>query len=180
MAGIEDLSPDDRRALAAGQKLLKANPDIVHRAKKLLKEADPTLRFPELEIEERVESHVKANDKKVEELEQELIKERVTRRQSERNAEIASKGFKVADIEKIIVDRKCSYETAMHIAQLEQQTAEPTAGDVRHGGNAPHSPIELRPAADWRKLQGNDLRRKSAEVAGQMIDEFTRARRAAR
>lgn len=179
MAGIEDLSPQDRAALNAGKLLLQSNPDIALRTKRLLKEAKPDLRFPELEIEDRAAAAVAATDKRVEKLEADLINERVARRQTERNAEITGKGFKVADIEKIIVDRKCSYETALHIAELERTTAEPTAGEVQHGGNPQHTPIDMRPEKDVRKLQGNDLRRWSADLAHSMVDAFAKTRRAA-
>lgn len=178
MAGIEDLSPAELRAFRLG-KLLESNPEVRREALRLARKADPKLRIPELELEDRVDAERDARLKSEEKLEHQLMEERVARRKSERDAQIVAAGFTVDEIEKIIVDEKCSYETAMKLAELMKSTAEPSAGEVRTG--APGEPIELRPGEDFRKLGTNvgGLRRLSASIAGQMIDQFRGRRRAA-
>jgi hypothetical protein len=182
MPGIEDLSPQDQQAHRLGTLLLRKNPDIAKRARRLAKEADPTLSVPDIELEDKIAEGQAASDKKLEKVEADLMTERVARRKAERDAQIVAAGFTVEEIEKIIVDEKCTYETALKIATLQQQTAEPTAGDVRHGGNPVHTPIDVRPDADWRKLGGNKaaLARRSHDVAATMITDFAKARRTAR
>jgi hypothetical protein len=182
MAGIEDLSPQDQQAHRLGALLLRKSPDIARKAKRLAREADPTLIVPELDLEDQLEKSAKTQDEKLEAMDKQLMEERVARRKTERDQQIKDAGFTVAEIEKIIVDEKCTYETALKIAALQQQTAEPTAGEVRHGGNQPGTPIDMRPEADWRKLGTNRaaLQRRSHEVASEMITNFNKGRRAAR
>jgi hypothetical protein len=179
MPGIEDLSPQDQQAHRLGTLLLRKNPDIARRAKRLAREADPTLVVPELELEDQIAKSNQTQAEKLAAMETQLMEERVRNRKRDRDAQIKDAGYTVEEIEKIIVDEKCTYETALKIADLQRQTAEPAAGDVLHGGLPPHTPIDLRPDQDWRKLSGNALRRKSATVAHEMVDDLAKRRRAA-
>jgi hypothetical protein len=157
--------------------LLLKNPEIALEAKRLAKKADPTLQIPEVDIDDRIAAAAKESQKSVEKLENELVAERVARRKTERDAQITAAGFKVDDIEKIIVDRKCTYETALHIAELERRTSEPTTAD-NNFSNPPGTPIEMRPEKTWRGLFGGALRQKSADLAHDMVNQFRNTRRA--
>lgn len=174
----ENLTPAEAQALRLGSLLLQKNPDIALKAKRLAKEADPTLNIPEVDIDDRMHAVVKPALDRADKLEQELVAERVARRQTERNAQIRERGLKVEDVEKIIVDEKCTYETAMKIAELQARTSEPTPGDLPFRGNPPHTPIDMRPDKDVRKLQGNSLRKWSSDLAHNMVDQL-RGRRTA-
>jgi hypothetical protein len=180
MSGIEDLSPADQAAHRLGT-LLKKNPDIFRKAQRLAKEADPSLRIPEIELEDQIAAGKVESDKRFEAIEAENIKLRVAQRKTERDAQCRNAGFEPEKIEKIIDERKCSYETAIHIATLEQQTAAPTAGDVRSGSNPPGTPIDMRPQEEFKKVGMNRgaLQRLSADIAHGMIDENVKARRQA-
>ena len=173
----EELTPAQQQALRLGELLLRKNPDIALKAKRLAKEADPSLSIPEVDIDDKIAAGVTAANARADQLEKELVTERVTRRKGERDAQIRAAGFKVEDIEKIIVDRACTYETALHIAELERRSSEPTPGDLPRG-NPMHTPVEMRPEKEWRGLFGNQLRRKSADLAHAMVDQF-RGRRTA-
>lgn len=181
MPGIEDLSPQDQQAHRLGALLLRKNPDIARRAKRLAREADPTLVVPELDLEDQITKAGEKQAEKVAELEQRLIEQDVANRRAAFRAECKEKGLDPAEVEKIVVAEKCSTATAIKIADMQRQTAEPAAGDVQHGGNPPHTPIDMRPEQDWRKLGGNRgaLMRKAADVAHSMIDGFNKARRVA-
>jgi predicted nucleic acid-binding protein len=178
MAGIEDLSPEDQRLHRAGALLLKGTPEIAKKAKRLLKEAKPDLQIPEVEMEDAVAAAEGRANKRVEELEAQMVRERAERRHSERVRQLKELGLDQEKVEKLIKDHpNWTYDDAIAFATMERQTAEPTAGEVV-AGSVPHLPIELRPDKDWRKLQGNDLRRHSANIASEMITANARARRA--
>jgi hypothetical protein len=178
MPGIEDLSPADQQAHRLGVLLLK-DPEVARQAKRLAKKADPSLRIPEIELEDQIEKANEKNAEKVAELEQRLIKQDVDNRRAAFRADCKEKGLDPDEVEKIVVAEKCSTATAIKIATMQRDTAEPTAGDVAHGGNPPHTPIDMRPDQDWRKLQGNSLRRRSATLAHEMVDQFRTQRRTA-
>lgn len=177
MAGIEDLSGQELVQARLG-KLLLETPEVRRDVLRLAKKANPKLNLPEVELEERLDAERADAIKREEKLEQQLMEERVARRKTERDAQIRAAGFTVEEIEKIIVDEKCTYETALKLAGLSKQTAEPTAGDVRFGANPPGTPVEMRPDKDWRKLQGSQLRQRSAEVAAEMINSAQKKWRA--
>jgi hypothetical protein len=177
MAGIEDLTPDQAQQLRLGAILLK-NPDVARKAKRLAKEADPTLRIPEIELEDQIAAAGKVQADKIAELEQTVIKQDVERRREKFRADCVERGLKPEDVEKIVVDEKCSTATAIKLAIAMAQTAEPGPGEVVNGPNGPHSPIEMRPDKDWRKLTGNALRRRSADVAHEMVNGFLKLKRA--
>jgi hypothetical protein len=104
------------------------------------------------------------------------MEERVARRKAERDAMISKAGFKIEDIEKIMVDRKCTVETAIHIAGLEQQTATPTSPEVR-SGTVQGEPMDLRPDKDWKNLSKKQAERKGLTLAHEMVDAFRRDQR---
>jgi hypothetical protein len=153
---------------------------VALKAKRLAKEAQPSLRIPEVELDDKLNASQAATTKQVEELEKKLLTETVERRRVERARQIESEGLSVEEVEKLVVDEACTYETAIKMAKLQKQTAEPAASDVFHGGTPRHSPLELRPGAEWRKFQGPGLKRESARVGHEMIDEFAKQRRLSR
>jgi len=176
-ANLEGMTQAERRAFLLGQELVK-NPEVFREGQRLAKKANPALQIPEIELEDKLAAQEARALERQQKLQDELMQERVTRRQQERNRQIEAAGFEVSEIEKIIVDEKCSYDTAMKLAAAERRSAEPTGGDHR---GAQGSPIEMRPAEDWRKAGAaglGGLRKRSAEVAAEMINNF-RGRRPA-
>jgi hypothetical protein len=173
MAGLEDLSPKDLEAINLGRRLL-SNPEARLDAFRLARKADPTLKVPELELHDSIAASEERARTREKGLEDQLMAERVARRQAERNKQITDAGLEVAAVEAIIVEEKCSYETAIKLALAEARSAEPTAGDVR-SGNVQGSPIEIRPDQEFRKAGGfgvGALRKLSSKIAGEMIDGF--------
>lgn len=174
---LEDLTPDERRALNLGRELL-ANPEVRNDAFRLAKRANPKLNIPEIDLEDRIAASEAAALKREQRLSDDLMAERVQRRKTERDAQIIAAGYTVADIEKIIVDEHCSYETAMKIADLQSRTADPTPDNLR-SGHVVGEAVEMRPDGGWHKLNGAGLRKKSAQVASEMISGFRNSRRLA-
>lgn len=176
---LEDLTPEQQQQLRLGNILLK-NPEIALKAKRLAKEAEPSLRIPEVELDDKLNAQASATQKQVEELEKKLLNETVERRRAERARQIEAAGLTVEEVEKLVVDEACTYETAMKMAKLQKETATPAAAEVAHGGVPRHAPLELRPAAEWRKLHGQGLKMESAKIAHSMVDDIIKQRRTAR
>jgi len=173
VAGLEDLTPAQLKAFHLGQELMK-NPEIHRQGLRLAKKANPNLHFPEIELEDQIAGVEARAQEREQKLEHDLMAERVNRRKAERDREIVDAGFTVAEIEKIIVDEKCTYETAMKLAAAERRSAEPGPGDYRSGHNQ-GDPIEIRGDADFRKAGASGLgalRKLSAKVASDMINGF--------
>jgi hypothetical protein len=180
VAGIEDLTPAQLKAYHLGLELSK-NPEVHRQSLRLAKKANPALHFPEIELEDQIAAVETRSLEREQKLENDLMTERVTRRQEARNREIIEAGFTVAEIEAIIVSEKCSYETAMKLAAAERRSAEPGPGEYRSGAHNQGDPIEIRPDQDFRKAGAHGLgalRKLSAKVAGDMINQF-RGRRTA-
>lgn len=178
MPGIEDLTPAQAQAMRLGE-ILQKNPDIAMRAKRLAKEADPTLRIPEVELEDKIAQGTKDAAKRIDDLEQRQIANEVAQRREQFRAVCKEQGLDPAEVEKIVVDEKCSTGTAIKLAIASRQTGEASAAEVAAGSNGQGSPIEVRPDAEWRKLGGNlaQLRRKSADVAHEMVNTFRKGTR---
>ncbi len=179
-SSLENLTPQDRNFLEAGRKLF-THPELRREAQRLYKKAEPTANFPELAIDERIESVEKAARDREAKLEEQLIRERVERRQTERRAQMKDKGYDPEAIEKIIVDYNLSasepekaYDFAMKIADAEKRSAEPTAAEY----NAGPKPVDLRPEKDIRNMSNSQLKNWGANQAAEMISNFRKGRRA--
>lgn len=176
---LEDLTPAQRQALSLGAVLLK-NPEIHKQAKRLAKAADPTLSIPEIELEDQLAAERERTDKELEKRDKALMEERVARRREERNRQIQAEGLTVEEVEKVIVEENCSYETAIKLVKAMKNTADPSSPLIVSGGHPQHTPIDMRPEQDVRKLSGSALRRWSHDTASQMITDSLRSRASAR
>lgn len=176
MAGLEDLTPAQRQELHAGQILLRKNPEIARKAKLLIKEADPSISIPEVEADLRVQESEKKTAEQIAALEQRVIAQDVEARRAKFREKCKDKGLDPDEVEKIVVAEKCSTETAIRIAEMQQEMAAPGPAEVRHGGSP--GPVDMRPDKDWKNLQGGALRLRSATVAREMIDEARNPRSA--
>ena len=178
MAGIEDLTPAEQQQLRFGKMLLEANPELVMEAKKLAKKVNPNLKIPEVDLEEKLTAERVEREKLAEQIEKNRIEDRVRERELAAKKKVEDAGFTLEEIEKIVKDENCSIDTALRLAQLQHESGEPGAAEVRGFPG----PRDIRPDADWRKF-GTDigaLRRHSAEIAHQGIDELLQRARAAR
>lgn len=177
----EDLTPAQVQQLRLGQLLLETNPEIALDAKKLARKANPNLRLPEVDLEEKLEKERTARQELEEKLERQRIEDRVTERERQAKRKIEDAGFTLEEIEKIVKDESLhgeqGIETAMKLARLQREAANPGGFDV--GGNRTR-PMDMRGDPEWRKLSPGDMRRKAADISHSMIDEFWRRQRGAR
>jgi hypothetical protein len=168
--GIEGLNPSQREALKVGAALL-GNKEIRRDVQRLYKRANPNVVIPELEAEEALAKAREEDAARFDKQEKEIMTLRVNQRVADRKEQCAKEGVDYDDVCKVVVDEKCAFETGIKILKLQQQTAEPSAGDVRNGAGAP---TDILPGAEFRKAGGNvsALRRVSAQVASDMINGF--------
>lgn len=70
MPGLEDLSPDERAKFNLGNLVstMLTDPKLAKQTKKLLKEKNPELHFPELEVEEAIAATEKKSQAQIDEL----------------------------------------------------------------------------------------------------------------
>lgn len=181
--GIEGLTPAQVAAVRLNE-ILRKDPEVWRQTQRLAKKADPTLRIPEVELEDSLAASRAENERKIAEQNERIITLEADRRREKERAQSAAEGLDPDEVEtRIVEERKAgnaiNHATMRKIMLLERQTADPTAGTVVHGSNPQGTPVELRPDGDWRKLQGNSLRRHSAKVAGEMINDLIKARRVA-
>jgi len=182
MADLESMTPQERATFLAAQKLF-GNKETRTDALRLVKKVDPTAHFAELDQEERISALQEDARKREAKLEEQILRERIERRQSERRNDLKARGIDAERIEKIIVeyglagdDKEDAFQKAEKIYGLESAQAESSAAAIETGPRA----VDVRPDKDWKDLSKQDLMKKSANLAHEMIDEFKKARRAGR
>lgn len=173
--GLEDLTPEQQKQLKLGEILL-ANPEVSKSALRLAKRAKPELRLPEIDLEDAIEAEAKKREEWQAKQEEREINQRVEQRRREHALAAKEAGFTPEEIEKIVVDEKCSFETALKFAELQRETAIPGAAETGYGGRVPYS-RDLRPDPEWRKLSPADQRRKGTSMAHEMLDDYIRRAR---
>lgn len=180
MAGLEDLSPEELKQFRLGKMLLEANPEIADEAKRLAKKVDPKIRLPEIDLADAIAAEAKKREDWQAEQEEKRREENYRRRREEEAQKARDAGFEPEEIEKIVIEEKCSYPTAMKLAAAMRESAVP--GPAGYGSALPlartREPGEG--GIDWRKLSPTDQRRKSLEIAHQGIDDLLRRQRTGR
>lgn len=176
---LEDLTPAEQQQLRLGKLLLESNPEIALDAKRLAKKADPRLRLPEVDLQDQIEALKKENLDKEEQLKRQRMEDRIAASERAAKAQIEESGFTVEEIEKIVVDEGLHGEkaigTALKLAALQRQSAEPGAAGVNFAG-----PVELRGDPNLRKMSPGDLKRWSNKTGHEMITDFHKRMRSGR
>lgn len=178
---LEDLTPAQQQQLKLGQLLLETNPEIAMDAKKLARKANPNLRLPEVDLEEKLDKERAARKELEDKIERQRIEDRVNERERQAKKKIEDAGFTLDEIDKLVKDEQlhgeAGIETALKLARLQREAANPG------GFEAPNShagPRDMRGDPEWRKLSPGDMRRKASEMGHQMIDDFWKRQRGAR
>jgi DNA-binding transcriptional MerR regulator len=174
----EDLSPEERKALDLGELLLK-HPDVaIHNdTLRLAKRANSNLRLPEIDLEDKIAAVDAARKEWEEKQEAQRISDRVEAREREVKKRIEEAGFTLEEINTLVKEEGfTTLEQALKFAELKRQSALPGITDF----GRPHGARDLRPDVDWRKLNQQQLKEKSAEIFSQGLTDLMRARRAGR
>lgn len=178
---LEDLTPAQQQQLRLGELLLTKNPDIALDAKRLARKADPTLRLPEVDLQDQLEGERKARKELEDKIDRQRIEDRVAERERVAKARIESSGFTVEEIEKIVKDEDLrgerAIDTAIKLAQLQREAAAPGAIEV--SGSYPGPRGDMRGDPDLRKKSPGDLKRWGFETAKEMMTDALRRHRGA-
>ena len=132
---LEGMSQEEIAGLAMIAKRLGDNPDTRLGMQKLMKQADPSLRIPELDIPIQMQSQLDERDVKLAAMQKRLDDEALERRIREQRESIRAMGVpadKVADVEKLMVDKHiASHTTAAEFWKAQQSMATPTPPEGR-------------------------------------------------
>jgi hypothetical protein len=133
--------------------------------------ADKSVRFPELEQRDAVETELAKRDKRIEELQNTQMQAEAEQRLRERRQQAVDAGLDPAEVEKAVVEHGISkWETAMEYVRRGQQAAIPTAANVHdHTLKLPGTKED----GLWK-----DPTKFARDTAHQMIDQM-RGRRSA-
>jgi hypothetical protein len=170
MASFEELPEEQKLNLARAAHKLYSNPETSKKAKRLLMEADKSVRFPELEVEDQVNAQTEEQKKRIAELEAKMIQQSAEDNRAKKHQQARDAGLDPADVEKAIIDRGIgNWETAMEFVRLTQQAAAATP-EATAGGH-----FELPDGKnDWWK----DPTKAARKAAHEAIDELRGRRRA--
>lgn len=173
MATFEELTEEQRVALAkAGHKLFH-NPEVSPDAKRLLMRADKNVRFPEIETDDRIDGKLKANQDQIKELQQQIMQTDARRMLEEQRAAARARGLDPADVEKAITERGIgSWDTAMEFVELQARAAVPTPA-------AYDEPGDIMPPATEKEFWANP-QAATRKMAHQAVDELRKRRQAQR
>jgi hypothetical protein len=175
MATFEQLTDEQRAALArVGHKLFHS-PEVSKDAKRLLMKADPAVKFPEIETQDAVEKSLEKRDEKIQALENQIMQTEAQRRLDERRAEARAKGIDPEEVEKAMTERGIGkWETAMEFVELTHRSAPATASSIDNVGLSTVMP------ADTEKEFWKDPAAWSRKEAHAVVDELQARRRQAR
>lgn len=174
-ASLEGMSPEEVAHLAGIAKALGDNPETRRGMQELMKKADPSLRIPEIDIPVQFQSQLEAERNERMALQKRLDDDALERRIRDQRESILAMGVpadKVADVEKLMVDKHiASHTTAAEFWKAQQSMATPTAPEGRKTFTSFSLP----------KLNGSksENRSNTKNVAAQMWDDMTAGKLAA-
>jgi hypothetical protein len=174
VATFEQLTDEQRAALARAAHSLFHNPEVSKDAKRLLMKANPAVKFPEIETQDAVEKSLEKRDEKIAGLEQQIMQSEARQRLEERRAAARARGLDPEEVEKAMTERSIgTYETAMDFVEMTHRAAPATAASVDVGLSTQTPPNDDKEF--WQDPAG--VSRKRAHEA---IDELSARRRQAR
>jgi hypothetical protein len=127
---LEDLSAQDRQKLNLGTLVatMIRDPNLSRDTKKLLKKADPTLSFPELDTEDQLEQIRKQSKEESESLRAELARRDAREALQEEATKITEAGLDPAVVRKYMAENGIiNVDIVIELFQARQQLAEPSS-----------------------------------------------------
>lgn len=135
---LEGLTEGQVQQLAKGMQALLNSQDAEVRkgTQRMLKKIDPKLSFPELEVEDHIETALKPLREDNEKLRNELKEKDFRESVEHQHANILSRGYKVEDVQKLMAERGIvKFETALEVLDMQNRLAPPTPDALAHAGN---------------------------------------------
>jgi hypothetical protein len=159
MPSFEEMSDEQRANLGRAAFKLFHNPEVSARAKRLLTEADPTIRFPEIDQEKIIGDQLSERDKRIAELEQRQIQQAAEARREKSHAEARARGLDPAAVEDAIVKRKIGdWDTAMEFVEMSTRmaAATPASFDRPSSMDMPDNKDLWKDPTKWARGQAHD------------------------
>ena len=127
----ENLSLEDQQALGQTMHRLLSNPDLRKTTLGLLKQADPSVSLPEVELDQRFDAFAAAQQKRIDELEAQAQQRQLADARQKQLDALRAQGLDPTEVEKVMVDRRIAdYDTAANYLRMERQTAAPTPASI--------------------------------------------------
>lgn len=173
--GIEDLTPQQLKWMRYGEMVLEAkDQEVVEAAKRLARKVDPKLHLPEIDLQDKIEAEKKAREDWQEEQEQKAKDRDLAQRREAQDRRSREAGFDPEEIEKIVIEEKCSFPTAIKLAEAMRQSALP--GPASFGSGLPLNKTQDGDVK-WRELSPANARRKSYEIFHEGLTDLMRRQR---
>lgn len=124
---LENVSEDQRLALARAMNTLLNNPEVARDTKRLLKKIDPKLQFPDLEVEDTVQKFREEQAEKDKVRDEADRVRRANESYEQIRGKVTARGFAVDEVEKMMKEKGiANYDTAMEYIDAQRQLAPPT------------------------------------------------------
>lgn len=127
MASLEDLTPEARDELALLGRRLADNPKTRNEYLKLVREINPDVPMPELDMEERAKKLESKTSEQVESLKAELQKRDAEQELERRRNRVKARGLDHEEVEKVMLEKGItSHDTAAEFLEAQKRAAPPT------------------------------------------------------
>lgn len=127
----ENLSLEDQQALGQTMHRLLSNPELRKTTLGLLKQADPSVSLPEVELDQRFDAFAAAQQKRIDELEAQAQQRQLADARQKQLDALRAQGLDPAEVERVMVDKRIAdYDTAATYLRMERQTAAPTPASI--------------------------------------------------
>jgi hypothetical protein len=151
MAGLEDLTPEQRAQLNLAQ-LLLSDPETSKQARRLAKKLKPELQFADLDMDDQIKRRDEANAERVKALEEQIRKDKFDREREKAHARMRERNLDPVAVEKVMTENGiANYDLAAEVLEARSAAAAPTPDDL--------SPMTLPKGAEggadlWKDPKG--------------------------
>lgn len=116
MPNYEELSDEQRKNRVNILEKLLTNPEVSGAVKRAITKVDPTIKFADVEQDDRTAAQLAARDKKIDELQAAQMEADATRRREAAHVRARERGLDPAEVEKTITEYKIAdWDKAMDI-----------------------------------------------------------------
>lgn len=130
MAGLEDLTPEQRAQLNLAQ-LLLSDPETSKQARRLAKKLKPELQFGDLDMEDRINKERETSDTKIKALEEQIRKDAFARAREAAHAKLRDRNLDPVAVEKVMTENGiANYDLAAEVLEARAAAAAPTPDDL--------------------------------------------------
>ena len=170
---LEGLTPEAIADLAVALKSLTDNPKTRRQTLALMKQSDPTLNIPEVDIPMQLNGILQQNEQRMAKMENSLNEERLRNEILSRRNAVVKKGIvsedEVAEVEKLMLEKGItSHETAAEFYASQKKSATPTPAQFGQ-------PLISQPDL---KVMGGDINQWARSEAGKAMADIIKLRRA--